>query len=99
MTKDQLITEIVEQSKVASNITPEQTKEVLTLALSIIIESVACGQVVTLRGFGTFGPKNRAEKKARNIGTGEAVLIPAHVIPAFKPAPAFRTAVLGTCKP
>ena len=48
---------------------------------------------VYLRGFGSFIIKTRAEKTGRNIGKNIAITIPAHKIPAFKPAKTFMNAV------
>ena len=42
-----------------------------------------------LRGFGSFIIKHRAEKAARNITKNTTMTIPAHNIPAFKPAKVF----------
>lgn len=50
---------------------------------------MANGENIYLRGFGTFLLKERAEKTGRNISKGTSVKIPAHVIPAFKPAKEF----------
>ncbi len=47
------------------------------------------GENVYVRGFGSFIVKKRAEKIGRNIKKGEAIVIPAHFIPAFKPAKTF----------
>ena len=44
---------------------------------------------VYLRGFGSFVVKRRAEKTARNISKKTTIKIPAHDIPAFKPAKSF----------
>ena len=44
---------------------------------------------VYLRGFGSFIIKTRAEKIGRNISKNVAIKIPAHNIPAFKPAKIF----------
>ncbi len=52
-------------------------------------ESLANGESVYLRGFGSFVIKKRAEKVARNISKNEPMTIPAHSIPAFKPSPDF----------
>jgi DNA-binding protein HU-beta len=46
-----------------------------------------------LRGFGSFIIKTRAEKTGRNISKNIAVNIPAHNIPAFKPAKVFTNGV------
>ena len=44
---------------------------------------------VYLRGFGSFIIKHRAQKAARNITQKTTLTIPAHDIPAFKPAKSF----------
>lgn len=44
---------------------------------------------VYLRGFGTFHVKRRAAKTARNISKNTTIVIPAHNVPAFKPAKTF----------
>ena len=51
------------------------------------------GSEVTLRGFGTFYPKRRAEKIARDIRKGISIVVPEHHIPAFKPASEFKMQV------
>ncbi|MBR4850522.1 MAG: HU family DNA-binding protein, partial [Tidjanibacter sp.] len=48
---------------------------------------------VYLRGFGSFIIKERAQKVARNISKGTTITIPAHNIPAFKPAKSFACKV------
>ena len=55
--------------------------------------SLIAGEPVYLRGFGSFIIKHRAEKAARNITRKTTVTIPAHDIPAFKPAKTFMEAV------
>lgn len=47
------------------------------------------GEEVFLRGFGSFIIKHRAAKTARNISKNTTMVIPAHNIPAFKPAKSF----------
>ena len=51
------------------------------------------GDNVYLRGFGSFIVKKRAEKTGRNISKNTTIVIPAHNIPAFKPAKTFVMAV------
>jgi len=48
---------------------------------------------VYLRGFGSFIIKTRAEKTGRNISKNTTIKIPAHNIPAFKPAKVFTEGV------
>ncbi len=58
-----------------------------------IKDSLENGENVYLRGFGSFIIKTRAEKTGRNISKNVAVKIPAHNIPAFKPAKVFVNGV------
>jgi len=51
--------------------------------------SLESGDNVYLRGFGSFVVKTRAEKTGRNISKNTTIKIPAHNIPAFKPARIF----------
>ena len=51
--------------------------------------SLEGGDNVYLRGFGSFIIKTRAEKTGRNISKNTTIKIPAHNIPAFKPAKIF----------
>ena len=70
-------------------------------SVSAIVESLMVsvkgalekGENVYLRGFGSFILKKRAEKTARNISKNTTVIIPAHDIPAFKPAKEFMCQV------
>ena len=55
--------------------------------------SLEKGDNVYLRGFGSFIIKTRAEKTGRNISKNTTIKIPAHNIPAFKPAKVFVESV------
>ena len=57
--------------------------------MTVVKDSLAHGENVYLRGFGSFIVKQRAEKMARNISKNTTIVIPAHNIPAFKPAKVF----------
>lgn len=54
-----------------------------------IKDSLAKGENIYIRGFGSFITKKRAAKIGRNIKKNIAVHIPEHYIPAFKPAKEF----------
>jgi len=51
--------------------------------------NLAEGENIYIRGFGSFVAKKRARKIGRNIKKNKAMEIPAHYIPAFKPAKVF----------
>ena len=55
--------------------------------------SLEDGENVYLRGFGSFVIKTRAKKTGRNISKNTTIKIPAHNIPAFKPAKTFTEGV------
>lgn len=57
------------------------------------------GENVYLRGFGSFIIKTRAEKTGRNISKNTTIKIPAHNIPAFKPAKVFVEVVKANNEP
>jgi DNA-binding protein HU-beta len=66
---------------------------VVESAVENIKSTVAAGDSVYLRGFGSFGTKVRKQKIARNITKKESIVVPEHKIPAFKPSDAFAEIV------
>ena len=61
--------------------------------MEVVKETMASGENVYLRGFGSFILKTRKEKTARNISKNTTIVIPEHKIPAFKPAKTFMEEV------
>ncbi|MDE5773352.1 MAG: HU family DNA-binding protein [Muribaculaceae bacterium] len=57
--------------------------------MEVVKDSMAHGNNVYLRGFGSFIIKTRKEKTARNISKNTAIIIPEHKVPAFKPSRVF----------
>ena len=57
--------------------------------MNAIKVSMANGQNVYLRGFGSFIVKERAQKTGRNISKNETIIIPAHNVPSFNPSKTF----------
>jgi DNA-binding protein HU-beta len=85
MTKADIVNEIAKSTGVDKS-TVLKTVEAFMEAVK---DSMAEGENVYLRGFGSFIIKKRAQKTARNISKNTAILIPEHNIPAFKPAKTF----------
>ena len=85
MTKADIVTEISDQTGI-EKIAVQATVEAF---MNSVKNSLTSGQNVYLRGFGSFIIKERAEKTGRNISKNESIIIPAHNIPAFKPAKTF----------
>lgn len=57
--------------------------------MEVVKDSMADGNNVYLRGFGSFIVKTRKEKTARNISKNTSIRIPEHKVPAFKPSRVF----------
>lgn len=66
-----------------------ETQKVVEVFMDEIKTARANGDNVYLRGFGTFLIKKRAAKTGRNISKNTTIKIPAHNVPAFKPAKSF----------
>ncbi|MDE5704287.1 MAG: integration host factor subunit beta [Bacteroidales bacterium] len=66
--------------------------------MDVVKDNMIAGQNVYLRGFGSFIIKTRAKKTGRNISKNTSIEIPAHNIPAFKPAKTFLTSVKKNVK-
>ena len=58
-----------------------------------IIDKVANGEEVILKGFGTFLAKKRAERTGRNPRTGTSLIIEARTVPYFRASKAFKEVV------
>ena len=85
MTKAEIVSSISEKSGI-------EKADVLATVEAFMEEvknSLEKGENVYLRGFGSFIIKTRAEKTGRNISKNTTIKIPAHNIPAFKPAKVF----------
>ena len=61
--------------------------------MEVVKDSMAGGNNVYLRGFGSFVIKTRKEKTARNISRNTTIKIPELNIPAFKPSKVFMDVV------
>ncbi|MCH2233159.1 MAG: integration host factor subunit beta [Crocinitomicaceae bacterium] len=85
MTKADIVSEISEKTGV-EKVAVQRTIEEF---MSSVKKSISKGNNVYLRGFGSFIVKTRAEKTGRNISQNKSIIIPAHNIPAFKPAKTF----------
>jgi len=94
MTKAEIVAEIANKTGI-EKVAVQATVEAF---MDTIKNSMSTGQNVYLRGFGSFIIKKRAEKTGRNISKNTTLLIPAHNIPAFKPAKTFVNKVKSHVK-
>jgi DNA-binding protein HU-beta len=85
MTKAEIVTEIANKTGVEK----VAVQAVVESFMETVKDTMVNGENVYLRGFGSFIIKKRAEKTGRNISKNTTIIIPAHNIPAFKPAKTF----------
>ena len=89
MTKADIVSEI---SK-STGIDKQTVLSSVESFMEIVKGSLAQGENVYLRGFGSFVIKKRAQKTARNISKNTTIIIREHNIPSFKPAKTFLSEV------
>jgi len=94
MTKADLVNEISKNT----GIEKQAVQKTIEAFMDSVRSSLAEGNNVYLRGFGSFIVKKRAKKTARNISKNTTIIIPEHYIPAFKPAKAFVNRVKENVK-
>jgi integration host factor subunit beta len=82
VTRSDLIAELAAANR---HLTQAPAELIVATIFDQIINALARGQRVELRGFGTFFVKQRKAREGRNPRTGEPVAV------AAKPVPAFRT--------
>lgn len=85
MTKAEIVNEISR----STGIEKAAVLAVVENYMEVMKESMAAGNNVYLRGFGSFIIKTRKEKTARNISKNTSIKVPEHKIPAFKPSKVF----------
>ena len=83
----------------AAEITKKDANLVIGHVLNGIKEGLFEDGKVTLVGFGTFKIVLRAARKARNPQTGEAIDVPAKMVPKFKASKAMRELCLEYVAP
>ena len=89
MTKADLISEVANKTGVDKAAVQVVVESFMTTVKNSLLKK----ENVYLRGFGSFIIKERAKKTGRNISKNTTIVIPAHKVPAFKPAKSFTTVV------
>ncbi len=88
--------DMVDIISAGTGLTKVETEAVIDAFLATLSDALIHGERVEFRKFGSFSVKERAPKQARNPGTGEAVQLPARMVPVFKPSRQLRDTVNQT---
>lgn len=94
MTKAEVISEIAEKT----GIPKEDVSVTVEAFFNIVKSSMADGNNIYVRGFGSFINKKRKKKIARNISKNTAIVIDEHYVPSFKPSKVFVEKIKGSDK-
>src|SRR5688572_11557388 len=82
MTKADLVEEIAARTGVSKN----HTALIVDDLLDAVCRALSDGHHLEIRGFGTFKVRERRARRARNPRSGEEVMVPAKLVPVFKPS-------------
>ncbi len=94
MTKADIITEISEKT----GLEKADVQIAVEAFFQVVKGSMANGENIYVRGFGSFVNKKRAKKVARNISKNTAIIIDEHYVPSFKPSKTFIEKIKGSDK-
>lgn len=89
MTKTELISAVADQTR----FTKKDADEAVNAVVSIITDTLAKGEKVSIVGFGTFEVRDRKEKQVINPQTKQMMTAPASKAPAFKAGQSLKNAV------
>lgn len=86
MTKADLVEEIAGQTGVSKN----HTAIIVDGLIDAVCRTLSDGGHIEIRGFGTFKVRERRARRARNPRSGTEVMVPAKLVPVFKPSKELR---------
>ncbi len=81
MTKADLVESIADRV----GLSKKDSETVVNAVFQCIIDALAKGDKVELRGFGSFRTRDRQSRIGRNPKTGDRVDVPEKKVPFFKP--------------
>jgi integration host factor subunit beta len=92
MIKSELVQRIADRNP---HLYQRDVENIVNAILDEIVQALANGDRVELRGFGAFATKKRAGRVGRNPRTGEAVTVEQKAVPAFKTGKELRLKLNG----
>lgn len=93
MIRSELIAKIAEENP---HLFQRDVEKIVNTVFEEIIEAMARGDRVELRGFGAFSVKRRDARTGRNPRTGDAVDVEEKHVPFFKTGKLLRDRLNGT---
>ncbi len=96
MTKSELIERLIDQNQ---QLSIKDVELAVKTMLDHMTESLAEGDRIEIRGFGSFCLHYRAPRVGRNPKTGDSVSLTAKYVPHFKPGKELREQVNDSLQP
>lgn len=87
MIRSELVQKIANEN---TDLRLEEVENIVDTFFDAIVEQLADGGRVELRGFGAFSTRARESRTGRNPRTGESVSVEAKKVPYFKPGKEMR---------
>ncbi len=92
MTKSDLINRLAEKHH---QLPIKDAEMAVKMVLDVMASSLAGGQRIEIRGFGSFSLNHRPARMGRNPKSGEKVMVPEKYVPHFKAGKELRERVDG----
>jgi len=86
--------ELVEEVSVHTGVSKHHTALIVDGLLDAVCRALSEGAHLEIRGFGTFKVRERRARRARNPRSGTEVMVPAKLVPVFKPSKELKALVL-----
>jgi len=90
MTKAELVDTIATETGVSKSHTGIIVQELF----QVVSQALTEGKHLEIRGFGTFKVRERRARRARNPRSGTEVMVPAKLVPVFKPSKELKALVI-----
>ncbi len=87
MIRSELVQKIANEN---SDLRLEEVERIVDVFFDSILDQLASGGRVELRGFGAFSTRDRESRTGRNPRTGASVAVKAKSVPYFKPGKEMR---------
>lgn len=94
VTKAEIVTKIAQKTGLDKG----DVSASLEAFFKVVKNTMADGENIYIRGFGSFIVKKRARKVARIISRNKPIIIDEHYIPSFKPAKVFSARIKDATK-
>ena len=78
--------DLVDQIAGTTGISRQHTGIIVDQLLDAVCRALSEGRHLEIRGFGTFKVRERRARRARNPRSGDEVMVPAKLVPVFKPS-------------